>query len=103
MSPEAGFLGLLRHAVRQPAGFRTHSSRSRTAPAAAWKTGTSYAYRDAWTVGVTAAITCWPSGVGPPVPDGSGSPHLVGRKAGGGRSFFIDCSYALPDAGTARG
>ncbi len=43
----------------------------------AWKTGTSYGYREAWAMGVNAK---WSIGVWVGRPDGSASPGLSGRK-----------------------
>lgn len=94
MSPEASFLVLdmLYDNPRPDALAFTDS-----ASAAAWKTGTSYAYRDAWTVGVTGdyVLAVWVGNF-----DGSGNPHLVGRKAAA--PLFFSIADALPDAGTAR-
>ena len=57
---------------RMPAG-RVHLDRSRDV---AWKTGTSYGFRDAWTVGVTDRYTV---GVWVGRPDGTPSPGQYGR------------------------
>lgn len=67
----------------------------------AWKTGTSYAYRDAWTVGVFGryALAVWVGNF-----DGSGNPAFVGRQAAA--PLFLQIADALiaqdPDAGAAR-
>lgn len=46
----------------------------------AWKTGTSFGFRDAWAVGVTPAYTCvvWVGNA-----DGEGRPGLIGAQAAG--------------------
>ncbi|MBQ4184208.1 MAG: penicillin-binding protein 1C [Bacteroidales bacterium] len=53
---------------------------------AAWKTGTSYGFRDAWAVGVTPdyAVGVWCGNA-----DGSGMPGLVGAKTAGPVMFDI--------------
>ncbi|MDJ0911850.1 MAG: penicillin-binding protein 1C, partial [Woeseiaceae bacterium] len=52
----------------------------------AWKTGTSFAFRDAWTVGVAGpyVIAVWVGNF-----DGSGNPALVGREAAAPLFFSI--------------
>ncbi len=77
MSPEASFLVLdiLRQNPRPDALLVGTSLNDRPV---AWKTGTSYAYRDAWTVGVTGpyALAVWVGNF-----DGSSNPALIGRQA----------------------
>lgn len=59
----------------------------------AWKTGTSYAFRDAWTVGVLGpyVLAVWVGNF-----DGSGNPALVGRQAAA--PLFFQIADALPMA-----
>lgn len=94
MSPEASFLVLdMLYDNPRPDALAFADNAS----TAAWKTGTSYAYRDAWTVGVTGdyVLAVWVGNF-----DGSSNPHLVGRKAAA--PLFFSIADALPDAGTAR-
>ena len=53
---------------------------------AAWKTGTSYGFRDAWAVGMTPEYTI---GVWAGNADGSGVPGLTGARAAGPAMFDI--------------
>lgn len=57
----------------------------------AWKTGTSYGYRDAWTVGVTPeyVVGVWVGNA-----DGEGRPDLTGLKTAG--PILFDVFNALP-------
>lgn len=63
----------------------------------AWKTGTSYAFRDAWTVGVFGpyALAVWVGNF-----DGSSNPAFVGRQAAAPLFFAIadTLSRDLPDS-----
>ena len=70
---------------------------------AAWKTGTSYGFRDAWAVGMTPAYTI---GVWAGNAEGQGVPGLVGARAAGPVMFdilnllpFSDAWFVEPDAG----
>ncbi len=84
LSPEASFLVLdmLRDVPRPDAGPLPATRRSTVA----WKTGTSYGFRDAWSVGVFGryALAVWVGNF-----DGSGNPALVGREAAGPLFFAI--------------
>lgn len=62
----------------------------------AWKTGTSYGFRDAWAVGVTPeyAIGVWAGNA-----DGEGVPGLSGATAAG--PVMFDLFNALPSSGKA--
>lgn len=55
-------------------------------PGIAWKTGTSYAYRDAWAVGVTPdhTVVVWIGNA-----DGVGRPGLIGARAAGPVLFDV--------------
>ncbi|MEO0996823.1 MAG: penicillin-binding transpeptidase domain-containing protein, partial [Pseudomonadota bacterium] len=81
LSPEASFLTLdmLRHNPRPG---------RRAAPRTGhpWKTGTSYAFRDAWSVGVVGnyVLAVWVGNF-----DGSGNPAFVGRQAAAPLFFAI--------------
>jgi penicillin-binding protein 1C len=52
----------------------------------AWKTGTSFAYRDAWAIGVSGpyVIAVWIGNF-----DGAGNPEFIGRKAAGPLLFEL--------------
>ena len=70
---------------------------------AAWKTGTSYGFRDAWAVGMTPAYTI---GVWAGNAEGQGVPGLVGARAAGPVMFdilnllpFSDAWFDEPDGG----
>ena len=74
LSPEASWVTL--NMLRQPRPNRIRSSALMTRqPQMAWKTGTSYGYRDAWAVGVTPQYTMvvWFGR-----PDGTPSPGQYG-------------------------
>ena len=91
LSPEASFLVL--DMLRQnPRPGRIDVSGAR-APVA-WKTGTSFAFRDAWAVGVVGDYTLavWVGNF-----DGSGNPALTGRKAAA-PLFFSIADELLADA-----
>lgn len=76
MSPEASFLVL--DMLRQASRPGALSIEAKPNAAVAWKTGTSYAHRDAWTIGVTDryVLAVWVGNF-----DGTGNPALVGVKA----------------------
>lgn len=66
----------------------------------AWKTGTSYGFRDAWAVGVTPkyAVGVWVGNA-----TGEGKPGLVGaRTAGLSCSMYSTCSLLLPGSNVLR-
>ncbi|WP_240636096.1 penicillin-binding protein 1C [Caldimonas tepidiphila] len=73
LSPEAAFvtLDMLRHTPRPDTG-------APAAPAIAWKTGTSWGFRDAWTAGVFGrhVLVVWIGEF-----DGAGNPAFVGIQA----------------------
>lgn len=90
MSAEASFLVLdmLRDNPRPDAlSLPTTSSEA----SIAWKTGTSFAYRDAWTVGVAGpyVVAVWVGNF-----DGSSNPALVGREAAAPLFFSITDALA---------
>ncbi len=62
----------------------------------AWKTGTSYGFRDAWAVGVTPgyAVGVWAGNA-----DGAGVPGLSGATAAG--PVMFDIFNTLPERGTS--
>ena len=91
LSPEASFLVLdmLRNNPRPDLVGR--SPRPGRLPVA-WKTGTSYAYRDAWTVGVFGhyVLAVWVGNF-----DGSANPAFVGQSAAA--PLFFEIADALSD------
>ncbi len=95
LSPEASFmvLDILRANPRpDQVGLRGSGS---PLPVA-WKTGTSFAYRDAWTVGVLGpyVLAVWVGNF-----DGAGNPAFVGRQAAAPLFFEIAdaVSAGVPD------
>lgn len=93
LSPEASFLVLdmLRENPR-PNALRTTALVDTSS--IAWKTGTSYAYRDAWSVGVVGPyiLAVWVGNF-----DGSSNPAFVGREAAA--PLFFSISDAIIDPG----
>ena len=89
LSPEASFLVLdmLRDVARP--GTRTRDSNDRGV--IAWKTGTSFGFRDAWSVGVVGhyVLAVWVGNF-----DGRANPALVGREAAAPLFFAIADSLA---------
>ncbi len=85
LTPEAAFLTLdmLRQHQRPQAGLVQQLTDS--APVA-WKTGTSYAFRDAWAIALSAdyVLAVWLGNF-----DGSSNPNLVGRSAAGPLLFEL--------------
>ncbi|CAM5198452.1 penicillin-binding protein 1C [Alishewanella longhuensis] len=73
--PEAAFL-TLKMLATQPALQNERLTALTTTPQVAWKTGTSYAYRDAWTLGLYGdyVLAVWLGNF-----DGSSNPNLIGR------------------------
>lgn len=90
LSPEASFLVLdmLRQNPRPDALFM-NSNTGRAA--VAWKTGTSYAFRDAWTVGVVGpyVLAVWIGNF-----DGSSNAEFIGRQAAAPLFFAISDALA---------
>ncbi|MDP5148949.1 penicillin-binding protein 1C [Rheinheimera baltica] len=85
LSPEAAFLTLdmLRQHTKPQTALLTELID--TAPVA-WKTGTSYAFRDAWAIGLSGdyVLAVWLGNF-----DGSSNPNLVGRAAAGPLLFEL--------------
>lgn len=73
--PEAAFL-TLQILATQPALQNERLTALTATPQVAWKTGTSYAYRDAWTLGLYGdyVLAVWLGNF-----DGSSNPNLIGR------------------------
>lgn len=90
LSPEAAFLTL--DMLRQHPGLQSGllSELTESGPVA-WKTGTSYAFRDAWAVGLSGdyVLAVWLGNF-----DGSSNPNLVGRSAAG--PLFFELLELLP-------
>jgi penicillin-binding protein 1C len=84
LSEEASFMTLemLRSAPRPDDAFAQHRSNT----SAAWKTGTSWGFRDAWTAGVFGpyVLVVWVGNF-----DGSGNPAFVGVEAAAPLFFRI--------------
>ena len=91
LSEEASFLVLdmLRDVARPDGLLRGSDER----PAVAWKTGTSFGFRDAWSVGVVGhyVLSVWVGNF-----DGSANPALVGREAAAPLFFAIADSLPAP-------
>lgn len=77
LSAEAAFL-TLQMLAEQPGLHSEHLNNLTVAKQVAWKTGTSYAYRDAWTLGLYGdyVVAVWLGNF-----DGSSNPNLIGRNA----------------------
>jgi penicillin-binding protein 1C len=95
LSPEASFLVLdMLRGNPRPDSISIGGADPRVP--VAWKTGTSYAYRDAWTVGVFGpyVLAVWVGNF-----DGSSNPAFVGRQAAAPLFFSIAdaLSANLPD------
>ena len=94
LSREASYLVLdmLRHNRRPDAlGLEQRNLQG----AIAWKTGTSYAHRDAWSIGVVGpyVLAVWIGNF-----DGAGNPEFVGRTAAA--PLFFAVADALPRRAT---
>ena len=96
LSPEASFLVLDMLRKNPRPDSVALRSRSEGLPVA-WKTGTSYAFRDAWTVGVFGpyVLAVWVGNF-----DGSGNPAFVGRSAAAPLFFEIVDSLDSALSGT---
>ena len=90
LSPEASFLVLdmLRDVARPGTTARNPGDRG----VVAWKTGTSFGFRDAWSVGVVGnyVLAVWVGNF-----DGAANPALVGREAAAPLFFAIADSLAV--------
>ena len=101
MSPEAAWVTA--RLLRNPRPDQLHNPSIREqAPGIAWKTGTSYGFRDAWAVGVTPRLTL---GVWVGRPDGTPSPGYFGAVTALPLLFriqsFLDPSPRWPQAPAA--
>lgn len=76
-SPEAAWITytMLAKNTRMPAALQHRTRRDNRAYELAWKTGTSYGYRDAWAMGVSSQYTV---GVWVGRPDGTPQPGVYG-------------------------
>ena len=84
ISPEASFLTL--DMLRDVPGPGVHPPTEIGRPTIAWKTGTSFGFRDAWSVGVfdRYVLAVWTGNF-----DGTANPALVGRTAAAPLFFTI--------------
>ncbi|KKO45314.1 penicillin-binding protein 1C [Arsukibacterium ikkense] len=85
LSPEAAFLTL--DMLRQHPGVQSALLTTLTdSKPVAWKTGTSYAFRDAWAIALSGdyVLAVWLGNF-----DGSSNPNLVGRTAAGPLLFEL--------------
>lgn len=81
--------------VRRPEPERVWQNRADRL-AVAWKTGTSFGYRDAWSVGVVGdyVVAVWVGNFG-----GAGSPHLKGAELAAPLLFALIEGLGLPGEG----
>lgn len=87
LSPEASFLVLdMLKDNPEPNAFNFDTGSSHLKNEVAWKTGTSWAFRDAWSVGVSGpyVLAIWVGNF-----DGAGNHAFVGRSAAGPLLFSI--------------
>lgn len=86
LSPEAAWLTLWMLAQNPPAWLASDFTAAKDKNDIAWKTGTSWAFRDAWAIGVSKqhVVLVWVGNF-----DGSGNPALVGAKAAGPLMFQL--------------
>lgn len=101
LSDEASFMvmDMLRHNPRPDDGVLGQGARvGRRGLPVAWKTGTSWAFRDAWTAGVFGpyVLVVWSGHF-----DGSGNPALIGREVAAPLFFRIIDAIAAQDASLA--
>lgn len=96
LSPEAAFLVLdMLQTNPPPPGYEAYRLARHTVPVA-WKTGTSFAHRDAWTVGIRGpyVIAVWVGNF-----DGKSDPVLVGREVAAPLFFTIGRQLSHQTAG----
>jgi penicillin-binding protein 1C len=86
LSPEASFLVLDMLRANPRPGDETTTASVRRRQSVAWKTGTSFGFRDAWAAGVAGH---WTLGVWVGNFDGRPNPAFVGREAAGPLFFGI--------------
>lgn len=86
LSPEAAWITLAMLRDNPPPRHRQLPGTQIKEPAIAWKTGTSFAFRDAWSVGVSGqyVLAVWIGNF-----DGEGNPAFVGRRAAGPLLFDL--------------
>ncbi len=92
LSPEAAFITLEILRANPPPQREILPGTLARGARVAWKTGTSYAFRDAWSVGVVGpyVLAVWVGNF-----DGSGNPALVGRTAAGPLLFELTETLGL--------
>lgn len=90
LSPQASFLSLdmlsQNPSIHYKESIKNLQSHTRKTMPIPWKTGTSYAFRDAWSIGLVGhyVVAVWVGNF-----DGSGNPALVGRRAAAPLFFKI--------------
>ncbi|PLX79232.1 MAG: penicillin-binding protein 1C [Desulfuromonas sp.] len=86
LSPEATYLTLKMLSKNPPPNRPNLIGQVGDILEVAWKTGTSFAFRDSWAIGVSGpyVIAVWIGNF-----DGSGNPEFVGRKAAGPLLFEL--------------
>ena len=81
LSPEAAFLTLdMLSKNPKPSAYRSAGAQSNNEKAIAWKTGTSWAFRDAWAIGIKGnyVLAVWIGNF-----NGAGNNAFIGRSAAG--------------------
>jgi penicillin-binding protein 1C len=98
LSPEACFLILDILGDNPPPTRPELSGQVSRDIAVAWKTGTSYAFRDAWAIGISGdyVVAVWVGNF-----SGEGNPAFIGRSAAGPLLFEILRDLNRGDRGTA--
>lgn len=86
LSAEASFLTLDMLRETPPPHARPHLDTGREVAEIAWKTGTSWSFRDAWAIGVSGpyVLAVWIGNF-----DGQGNPAFTGRSAAGPLLFSL--------------
>jgi len=86
LSPEASYITMQMLSENPPAGDAVPSQWKPGKSPVSWKTGTSFSFRDAWSIGIAGpyVLAVWVGNF-----DGSGNPAFVGREAAGPVFFEI--------------
>ncbi len=94
LSAEASFLVLQMLKDNPRPNFDISETHTNAGPSVAWKTGTSFGFRDAWAVGIVGpyALAVWIGNA-----DGKPNPAFIGREAAGPLFFnIVDALRAEP-------